>query len=206
MKTIILDGYKFTKTGNKKYHYNSTLRKYLHQYIWEKENGSIPKGYEIHHIDQNTDNNSIENLCLLSIKEHQEIHKELSWNEERRERARNNLNKKARPKAKEWHRSEKGKEWHKKHYERMKDKLFIEKEFECEYCKKKYKAINNNTNRFCSNKCKSAWRRKSGIDDVEKVCEICGSKFKTNKYSKTKTCSRSCANRLKSKLKDSPNL
>ena len=29
----------------------------------------------------------------------------------------------------------------------MKDKLFIEKEFECEYCKKKYKAINNNTNR-----------------------------------------------------------
>ena len=82
----------------------------------------------------------------------------------------------------------------------------IEKEFECEYCKKKYKAINNNTNRFCSNKCKSAWRRKSGIDDVEKVCEICGSKFKTNKYSKTKTCSRSCANRLKSKLKDSPNL
>ena len=44
------------------------------------------------------------------------------------------------------------------------------------------------------------------FDDVEKVCEICGSKFKTNKYSKTKTCSRSCANRLKSKLKDSPNL
>ena len=59
MKTIIIDGFKFTMTGGKKYHYNSALRKHLHQYIWEKENGSIPEGHEIHHIDMDTTNNKV---------------------------------------------------------------------------------------------------------------------------------------------------
>lgn len=47
--------------------------------IWEKENGPIPKDengrtYDIHHIDGNRKNNSIENLMCVSIQEHYEIH------------------------------------------------------------------------------------------------------------------------------------
>jgi len=48
--------------------------------IWSKIYGEIPKdelgrSYEIHHIDGNRNNNSIENLTCVSIKEHYEIHK-----------------------------------------------------------------------------------------------------------------------------------
>lgn len=47
--------------------------------IWEKHYGPIPKddqgrSYEIHHIDKNRKNNSIENLQCVSIKEHYDIH------------------------------------------------------------------------------------------------------------------------------------
>ena len=206
MKTITIDGFKFTRIGGKKYHYNSTSRKYLHQYIWERENGPISKGYEIHHIDMDTNNNDINNLQLLTIQEHRKLHKTLSWNEDRREWARNNLQTKARPKANEWHRSEEGLKWHKEHYEKYKDKLFRKEMFVCECCGKEYESVVKDVNRFCSNKCKSKFRRDSGVDDVNRKCELCGVEFRVNKYSKARTCSRSCTNRLRSKLKDSPNL
>jgi hypothetical protein len=49
---------------------------------WEKVNGPIPTDeqgnlYDIHHIDGNRRNNSIENLQCVSIEEHYEIHKNL---------------------------------------------------------------------------------------------------------------------------------
>jgi len=37
-------------------------------------NGIIPKGYMIHHIDENRKNNNIENLQLVTYKEHKKIH------------------------------------------------------------------------------------------------------------------------------------
>jgi hypothetical protein len=209
MKTIIVDGHRFTKTGGKKYHYNSKLRKHLHQYVWEKANGSIPIGYEIHHIDMDVNNNDLSNLQLLTIKEHREIHKKLSWNEDRREWARNNLVENARPKASEWHGSEEGKEWHRKHYEKFKDIIQQKHKYICECCGNEFEAPKKVKNRFCSNNCKSKWRRKSGIDNIERKCEYCGELFIVNKYSKAKTCSLSCANKKrweKRKLKDSPNL
>lgn len=89
--------------------------------------------------------------------------------------------------AKEWHNSNEGHEWHKKHYEQMKEKLHIPKRFVCEYCNKEF--VNTQINsRFCSNKCKSAWRRKSGIDDITKICFKCGKEYIANKYQKTKYC------------------
>lgn len=56
--------------------YSTNYRK-----IWEEHYGSIPidedgRSYEIHHIDGNRNNNSIENLLCVSIKEHFEIHYE----------------------------------------------------------------------------------------------------------------------------------
>ena len=47
--------------------------------IWESINGPIPidefgKTYEIHHIDGNHKNNSVDNLQCISIKDHYDIH------------------------------------------------------------------------------------------------------------------------------------
>ena len=36
--------------------------------------------------------------------------------------------------------------------------------------------------RFCSNACKSAYRRKSGVDNVTRSCAFCGGPFIVNKY------------------------
>ena len=44
------------------------------KFVWLKHNGEIPKGYLIHHIDENTLNDNIDNLALLTRKAHFEIH------------------------------------------------------------------------------------------------------------------------------------
>jgi len=207
-KTIHLDGMAFTQSG-RPYYYNSAKRIYLHRYLWEKENGSIPEGYEIHHKDGNSENNEIQNLELVSISHHKALHSELSWDDERREWARNNLAENARPAASLWHKSSEGREWHKKHYETTKDKLHAEAEFKCEMCGDSFVTQVTGKNRFCSNKCKSKWRRKSGVDDVTKVCGYCGNEYQSNKYSKSSFCSKSCSMKHRhsaGKLKDSPNL
>ena len=49
--------------------YMSTYRS-----LWIKTYGSIPDGYEIHHIDGDRTNNDIENLMCVSLEEHYNIH------------------------------------------------------------------------------------------------------------------------------------
>lgn len=51
------------------------MRIFEHRYVWEKENGPIPDGYSIHHINGNQTDNRIENLELLPIGEHVRMHK-----------------------------------------------------------------------------------------------------------------------------------
>lgn len=193
MKQITFNGIKYTKDIKTGYYLNSTTRKRLHRVVWEYYKGKIPKGYEIHHKDKNKDNNSINNLQLVSKKEHIEIHKRLLTEEERQKR-RDNLNQNARPKAIEWHKSEKGKEWHKEHYKKSLGTLKKEV-LKCLNCDKEYETINHGNNKFCSNKCKSVYRRKSGVDNIERECIICGNKFETNKYSKTKRC-KNCKSKV----------
>lgn len=45
-----------------------------HRVIWEKANGPIPDGCEVHHIDHDTSNNDLENLLVVTTSEHQRIH------------------------------------------------------------------------------------------------------------------------------------
>lgn len=49
--------------------------KKVHRIIWECVNGEIPKGYDVHHIDGNKENNSIYNLELKEKGEHIREHK-----------------------------------------------------------------------------------------------------------------------------------
>ena len=153
------DGYKFRKDKKTGYWLCSTLRKRLHIYIYEKYNGAIPKGMQVHHIDHNKDNNEIENLMLVTRKEHDKIHFEEMTDEEK-ERRRKNLQENARPKAIEWHKSEKGKQWHIEHYENVKEKLRKTYKFKCENCGKEFQSTQIRS-RFCSNVCKSQYWRKT---------------------------------------------
>lgn len=208
MKSHVVDGIRFTKAKGKRYHYNTRLRKHMHQYVWEKENGPTPKGWEVHHIDGDTDNNDISNLQAMPRSEHKAIHAERLRNDPARlEKMRINLELNARPKASEWHGSKEGREWHKRHYEEYKELLHQKETFVCEQCGSEFVTVNMGSNRFCSNNCKSKWRRNSGLDDVVRVCENCNEEFTVNKYKKTKNCSRKCAAIQRSKKrKDSLNL
>lgn len=46
----------------------------LHVFIWEQKNGERPKGYNVHHKDNNKLNYDINNLELLTIGDHRRIH------------------------------------------------------------------------------------------------------------------------------------
>ncbi len=45
-----------------------------HRWDWEQQNGAIPAGYDIHHINGNRLDNRLENLQLVSKLEHKRIH------------------------------------------------------------------------------------------------------------------------------------
>ena len=46
----------------------------VHVYVWEKKNGSKPKGYDLHHKDFDKSNYNIDNIELLSFSDHRKIH------------------------------------------------------------------------------------------------------------------------------------
>ena len=64
--TISKNGYKIITINNR--------RIYEHRLVWEQHYGIIPKGYQIHHINGNKLDNKIENLELISQKEHLKKH------------------------------------------------------------------------------------------------------------------------------------
>ena len=164
-------------------------RERLHCFVWRKANNGalIPDGYAVHHKDMNKNNNEPENLILVSDAEHVAIHV-AEWDEEKRAEVARKVVELAMPKAREWHKSRAGRNWHIQHYEDVKEKLHQIEEYTCEVCGKRYTAQKNGHNRFCSNNCKAAYRRKSGVDDVARKCEECGAEFTTNKYSVRRFC------------------
>lgn len=193
-KTAIFDGISFRRDKRTGYYLAGSARdggrrKRLHVYVWEYHNGAVPDGYHVHHIDHDKSNNDIDNLQILSKEEHLRYHAQ-NISEERREKLRKQLIEKAVPKSKVWHASKEGRQWHRENGKAVwKNRKPIK--YECTYCGKEFKTLNHyseSSNRFCSNNCKSAYRRKMGYDNVKRDCEICGAEFVTNKYSKRKRC------------------
>lgn len=72
---MIVDDLEFNKN---KYGYyvgpRSIGRMPYHRYVWEKNNGPIPNGMVIHHIDSDKENNDISNLQMMTQGEHASYH------------------------------------------------------------------------------------------------------------------------------------
>ena len=185
-KYIEYDGLKFCRDEKTGYYLNSTIRKRIHRYVWEKEVGSIPNGFHVHHLNGDKSDNSIENLALINGSGHLRLHMQEA---ERKAKARENV-KKAIAAAPAWHKSEEGRAWHSKH---MEGRTPPRMEKTCEVCGKSFDGTK--PQRFCSNACKSKFRRDSGIDNVEAICPVCGKSFMTSRYKPSEHCSRKCSDK-----------
>src|SRR3990167_3485277 len=156
---IIFNGKKYnryplSKKRELRVYYSRTGGKRLHVAIWEKENGNVPVGFQIHHKDKNPLNNNLSNLECLSASEHisshmQELVKDPQYLENLQAHCAE-----IRPLTKEWHRSEDGRKWHSEHgKESYKHRVLVEKL--CANCGMAYQTKDPKKSKFCGNNCKS---------------------------------------------------
>lgn len=186
-------GKKFYKDKKAGYWISTQVPKIrAHVWVWEYYNGKCPKGFHVHHKDEDKSNNDVSNLQIMEASKHLALH----WTPEKRKKAVLHAEK-IRPLSKQWHKSEEGREWHRQHGIKCWNEREAKEKICCE-CKHKF-ATKTFHQEFCSNKCKSAWRRKSKVDDIEIICLVCGIAFKRNKYGKTRMCGRKCGGIFKSK-------
>lgn len=130
----------------------------LHREVWKHHNGAIPKGYHVHHKDEDRSNNSIDNLVLMKGHDHLSEHMSKP---ERIENSRKSIEI-AREAANKWHGSEEGRAWHS---ERGKDnwKTRTTQTYICSYCGKEFQTkhiYGDGMNHFCHPNCKAAYRRR----------------------------------------------
>lgn len=155
MQTIMYDGYKFTRPNSNCYYRATTstkdgTRQRLHQYVWEKYNGDIPKGYEIHHKDRDKGNNKPSNLELLKSKVHRQLHAL-----EERNMFISDVIPMGTEAAKKWHKSIEGREWFSNQSKEMwKEKPKVNKI--CTVCGKVYQTsfCAKTKSKYCSKICK----------------------------------------------------
>lgn len=118
-------------------------------------------------------------------------HLAIHMTEERKRAASKRMQEIVRPLADKWHGTEEGLKWHKNHASKMQFGIWDLEKQKCDHCLSDFTPSVHHE-RFCSNKCKSAWRRKEGLDDITLKCEKCNREFRKNKYAKQRFCSRKC--------------
>ena len=71
---VHFSGCKYTLRNTGYYGKTTGRRTLLHRDVWEQLKGKIPKGFDIHHIDEDRANNNIENLECLPKPEHTRLY------------------------------------------------------------------------------------------------------------------------------------
>lgn len=163
----------------------------LHRQVWIDNNGPIPKGSDIHHLDGDPFNNAPDNLVCITVKEHRGEHRDTSFGTtpEGREHL-----ERIRAKAAEWHRSEEGRRWHSEHgkqiWEDREGETYV-----CRMCGEEFESRYALGSGYCSKKCRNAAIEHDPRNMVERICEFCKESFKASKYRKRRFCSTACRNR-----------
>ena len=186
--------YYFKREGYYKADYNLYKpTRYMHRDVWAFHNGAIPDGYEIHHIDENKANNSIENLTIMLRGEHASMHCKERFKRDPKKHNRGVVA--AREAAKAWHSSPEGKAWHSEHAKEIMEKRPRETR-KCVMCGDEYIGVVGLEKRgFCRKQyCQQKARHLRGVDNVERNCIVCNKIFVCNKNTKTKTCCKDCSN------------
>lgn len=169
-----------------------------HRDLWEKHKGPIPKGFHIHHRDENPLNNSLDNLECLSPAEHAQRHvggEHSKW-------SRQHINE-IRALASEWHRSAAGIAWHREHGKRTWIGREPEPAGQCARCQAPILSYfagrkSREGRRYCSRACHRAIADSEQRYTVDAICPICSSSFKVKKWGrKPATCSRRCGAALR---------
>lgn len=198
-RVAFFNGYKFRKDLKTGYYLSTKKtdigrRERLHCYVWRYNNGAIPKGFHVHHANEDKGNNDIENLRCIKGRTHTKYHSSKKAVENYEDICKKLLER-AVPKAAQWHGTAAGKAWHSQHAKEtianMKETRFV-----CNYCGKEFFRKPIWKSKYCSNNCKSGARRRSGVDNEMRQCPVCGGDFSVNKYSAQRCCSPRCGNQL----------
>lgn len=74
---VVFNGEKYT-VGNKGYlRKTNGSRELLHRAMWRKKVGPIPKGFDVHHKDENKTHNALSNFECLSKSDHTHLYSPL---------------------------------------------------------------------------------------------------------------------------------
>ena len=193
--------YPYSKSHGKRCYYtcsNENKKKgysTLHRDMWIAEYGAIPKGYDVHHKDGNSLNNTLENFELITRREHAKEHWKLQP-EEKRKQALAAIKQAQKKSSELW----KDEQYREKRKAELKE-LAQSRSFECicKCCGRKFEAHAVGAS-YCSNECKRnatnsiAKTARRTRYRITRVCIICGKEFETDKYASTTTCSPHCKN------------
>ena len=179
---VLFDSEVYTKSKQGYFFRNKPLHVSIYEYF---HNIKVPKGYIIHHVDFNPENNDIENLQMVTAKEHHQIH---------------NLPSHLKTKiflcqmcGKTFSSLDSGKRCYCSTVcKRLADKENKRVEKVCVVCGRTFLASNKKT-KCCSNTCrgKMSWDNESERKRYDLICQVCGKKYKSLRpYSKY--CSRKC--------------
>ncbi len=178
------DGLTFRK--KKDGHYKKDLA--IHRIVYNYYKGEIPADYEIHHIDENKDNNNISNLIMLTKSEHAlqhgspfvSYHCLVCGKKITRRTAKKSLTcsfKCGRKLVSIRHRKIK----------------------KCPVCGKNFETFKSNHQKCCSHSCASKLLHinKHTEHYITKTCPVCGVIFERPLSHLTQTCSKKCGAKLR---------
>lgn len=201
-ETIVFNGVEYRLMGSGRYYLSQSRSnegrrraKGLHVAVWEFYSGqTVPKGFEIHHIDGNPFNNDFSNLECVPMRDHRAMY-ELKDPEKQRKHL-----EKIRPLASAWHSSPEGIEWHRQHAAESIGKR-TPKRYVCELCGREFESTCTTAPRFCSHNCAVKWDYRAKTRTETRKCEICGAEFEAKLTPRNPaggtTCSRSCRAKLR---------
>ncbi len=156
----------------------------LHREIWMDHNGPIPDGCDIHHKDEDWNNNSPDNLVCVTKLEHRREHAAGGPTSSQRAHLES-----IRHLAAEWHGSNEGRAWHAEHGHATWDGR-EPVPATCTQCGAAYKTFFPTRSKFCSELCMSRARppRKR---THQFNCLHCGAASASPRKA-ARFCSRSC--------------